>query len=63
MHAAVRSAVAVLVAQGDQAGRRAAEDIRGGDSLRGVTISSAQLVPAALAVFGALHISIDDGET
>jgi uncharacterized protein YjbI with pentapeptide repeats len=35
-------------------------DIRGGESLRGVTISSDQLIPAALAVFTSLKIRIDD---
>lgn len=35
-------------------------DVRGGDALRGVTISSDQLIPAALAVFAALKIRIDD---
>ena len=35
-------------------------DIRGGESLRGVTISSDQLIPAALAVFTSMKIRIDD---
>jgi uncharacterized protein YjbI with pentapeptide repeats len=38
------------------------EDLRGGDSLRGVTIGSDQIIPAALAVFGAIGISVDDDE-
>ena len=36
-------------------------DLRGGDSLRGVTISSDQVIPAALAVFASMKIRIDDG--
>ncbi|MBO0731144.1 MAG: pentapeptide repeat-containing protein, partial [Acidimicrobiaceae bacterium] len=36
------------------------DGIRGGDSLRGVTIGSDQVIPAALALFGAVGISIDD---
>ena len=35
-------------------------DLRGGDALRGVTISSEQVIPAALAVFASLKIRIDD---
>jgi uncharacterized protein YjbI with pentapeptide repeats len=36
------------------------EGIRGGESLRGVVLSSDQLIPAALAVFSALGIVVDD---
>ena len=36
--------------------------LRGGESLRGVTISSDQLIPAALAVFASLKIRIDDDD-
>ncbi len=32
-------------------------DLRGGDSLRGVTISSDQVIPAALAVFASMKIA------
>jgi uncharacterized protein YjbI with pentapeptide repeats len=35
-------------------------DVRGGESLRGVTISSDQIIPAALAVFASMKIRIDD---
>lgn len=35
-------------------------DLRGGDSLRGVTIGSDQVIPAALAVFASMKIRIDD---
>ena len=35
--------------------------LRGADALRGVTISSDQIIPAALAVFATLNIDIDDG--
>jgi uncharacterized protein YjbI with pentapeptide repeats len=35
-------------------------DVRGGESLRGVTISSDQIIPAALAVFKSMKIRIDD---
>ena len=35
-------------------------EVRGGDALRGVTISSDQLIPAALALFAAMKIRIDD---
>jgi uncharacterized protein YjbI with pentapeptide repeats len=38
------------------------ERLRGAESLRGVTISSEQIVPVGLAVFGALKITIDDGD-
>jgi uncharacterized protein YjbI with pentapeptide repeats len=34
--------------------------LRGAESLRGVTISSDQVVPAALAVLGAMGVTIDD---
>ncbi len=37
------------------------EGIRGGESLRGVVITPEQLIPAALAVFSGLNITIDDG--
>ena len=36
------------------------DGIRGGEGLRGVTVGSDQLIPTALAVFGALGISVDD---
>ena len=36
------------------------QDVRGGESLRGVTIGSDQLIPAALAVFRSMKIRIDD---
>jgi len=36
------------------------EGIHGADNLRGVTIGSDQMIPAALAVFGALNILVDD---
>jgi uncharacterized protein YjbI with pentapeptide repeats len=39
------------------------EGIRGGDALLGVSIGSDQLIPTALAVFGALGISVDDDES
>jgi uncharacterized protein YjbI with pentapeptide repeats len=35
-------------------------DVRGGESLRGVTISSDQIIPAALALFASMKIRIDD---
>jgi len=35
-------------------------DVRGGESLRGVTISSDQMLPAALAVFASMKIRIED---
>jgi hypothetical protein len=35
-------------------------DVRGGESLRGVTISSDQLIPAALVVFASMKIRVDD---
>jgi uncharacterized protein YjbI with pentapeptide repeats len=35
-------------------------DIRGGESLRRVTISSDQIIPAAMAVFKAQRITVDD---
>ena len=38
------------------------DGIRGGDALRGVTIASDQVVPAALAIFAALGIAVDDSE-
>lgn len=34
--------------------------LRGGESLRGVTISSDQVLPAALAIFGAMAMTVDD---
>jgi uncharacterized protein YjbI with pentapeptide repeats len=37
------------------------DDVRGADRLRGATIGADQLVPAALAVFAALSITLDDG--
>jgi uncharacterized protein YjbI with pentapeptide repeats len=36
------------------------QDVRGGESLRGVTIGSDQLIPAALAVFASMKIRIAD---
>lgn len=36
-------------------------DIRGADSLRGVTITSDQVVPLAIAMFATMRIRIDDG--
>jgi uncharacterized protein YjbI with pentapeptide repeats len=38
------------------------ERLQGAESLRGVTISSDQIVPAGLAVFGAMKITISDGD-
>jgi uncharacterized protein YjbI with pentapeptide repeats len=38
------------------------EGIRGGDSLRGVTIGSDQIIPAALALFAAVGISVDNDD-
>jgi len=35
-------------------------DVRGGEALRGVTISSDQMIPAALAVFASMKIRIED---
>src|SRR5262245_1653658 len=35
-------------------------DVKGGDSLRGVIISSDQLIPVALAVFASMKIRIED---
>jgi uncharacterized protein YjbI with pentapeptide repeats len=35
-------------------------DLRGGDALRGVTLGSDQLIPAALALFAVMKIHIDD---
>ena len=35
-------------------------DVKGGDALRGVVISSDQLIPAALAVFASMKIRIED---
>jgi uncharacterized protein YjbI with pentapeptide repeats len=35
-------------------------DVRGGESLRGVTMSSDQMLPAALAVFASMKIRIED---
>jgi uncharacterized protein YjbI with pentapeptide repeats len=45
---------------GSRLHRSQLEGLRGGDALRGVTIGGDQLVPAALAVFRALRIAIDD---
>jgi uncharacterized protein YjbI with pentapeptide repeats len=36
------------------------EGIKGAESLRGVIIGSEQVIPTALAVFGALNIVVDD---
>ena len=47
---------------GSQLQRSRLDGIRGGDALRGVTIGSEQLIPAALALFGAVGISIRDEE-
>jgi uncharacterized protein YjbI with pentapeptide repeats len=38
------------------------EGIRGGDSLRGITIGSDQIIPAALALFTAIGVTVDDSE-
>lgn len=38
------------------------EGIRGGDSLGGVTIGSDQIIPAALALFAAVRISVDNDD-
>jgi uncharacterized protein YjbI with pentapeptide repeats len=38
------------------------DGIRGGDSLRGATIGSDQVIPAAIALFDAIGISVDDNE-
>jgi uncharacterized protein YjbI with pentapeptide repeats len=38
------------------------DGIRGGDSLRGVTIGHDQIIPAALALFGAIGVSVDDDQ-
>jgi uncharacterized protein YjbI with pentapeptide repeats len=38
------------------------EAVRGADALRGVVIGSDQLIPTALAVFGALGIRVEDAE-
>lgn len=38
------------------------EGIRGGDALRGITIGTDQLIPAALAVFDAMGIAVKDEE-
>lgn len=35
-------------------------DVRGGEALRGVTLSTDQLIPAALAVFASMKIRVDD---
>jgi uncharacterized protein YjbI with pentapeptide repeats len=34
--------------------------LQGAEALRGVTISSDQILPAALALFGAMAITVDD---
>ena len=36
------------------------DGLRGGDSLRGVTIGTDQLIPVAVAIFAAIGISVDD---
>jgi uncharacterized protein YjbI with pentapeptide repeats len=38
------------------------DGIRGGESLRGATIGSDQVIPAAIALFDAIGISVDDNE-
>lgn len=54
-----------LISKADLAGARLTgsnlEGVRGGDTLRGVVISSDQLIPTALAVFAAMEIVVDDG--
>lgn len=47
---------------GSQLQRSRLEGVRGGDSLRRVTINSDQIIPAALALFAAIGISVDDDE-
>jgi uncharacterized protein YjbI with pentapeptide repeats len=37
-------------------------DVQGADSLRNVTIGTDQVIPMALAVFGALGVVVDDGD-
>ena len=36
------------------------DGLRGAESLRGVTIGSDEVIPVALAIFGALGIAVDD---
>jgi uncharacterized protein YjbI with pentapeptide repeats len=47
---------------GSRLQRSRLEGIRGADFLRGVTISSDQIIPAALALFAAIDISVDYDE-
>jgi uncharacterized protein YjbI with pentapeptide repeats len=36
------------------------DDVRGGESLRKVKIGSDQIIPVAMAIFRALHVTVDD---
>ena len=47
---------------GSQLQRSRLDGIRGGDSLRSVTIGSDQIIPAALAIFAAIGVQVDDEE-
>jgi uncharacterized protein YjbI with pentapeptide repeats len=47
---------------GSRLQRSTLDGIRGGESLRGVTIGSAQMIPAAVAVFQAMKIVVSDDE-
>ena len=49
-----------LADRGGEISLRCALLLRGGDALRGVVISSDQLIPAALAVFASMKIRIED---
>jgi uncharacterized protein YjbI with pentapeptide repeats len=42
--------------------RSVLDNLKGASALAGVTMSSDQIIPAALAIFAALGITIDDGE-
>ncbi len=45
---------------GSRMHRSRLDGVRGGDSLRGVTIGSDQIIPVALAIFAAVGVRVDD---
>jgi uncharacterized protein YjbI with pentapeptide repeats len=45
---------------GSRLQRSVIDGLKGADALRGVTISSDEIIPAALALFGAFEMTIDD---
>jgi hypothetical protein len=48
---------------GSRLQRSSLDRIRGAGSLRGATIGSDQVLPAAVALFGALGITVQDDDT